>query len=294
MSGGEAVPPGGPLDVLDRPVLIGDSGVAAFGRNLAVSYAVWNPHGGYPADPWYRDFHSVDLEGGFKAWRVTDRASLAKESYDPLPARERAAAHAEEFVGLLRRHLEPRGADAVVLAAYDTELFGHWWAEGPLWLETVLRLVVADPALRPTTLAGYLERHPSTRRLALPESSWGWGKGHGSWVSERSRWIWQALREAEERFHMLPPGRARDAAWRQLTLAQASDWPFLIVRDQLAIQILRAPVEQHAAEIEHHRPDIGHREFSENAETTSVVMLVVRFLSGNCDMTLVSSVMSKQ
>ena len=45
--------------------------------------------------------------------------------------------------------------------------------------------------------------------------------------------------------------------------------PLLIVRDQLAIQILRAPVEQHAAEIEHHRPDVGHRDFSEIAEPKS-------------------------
>jgi 1,4-alpha-glucan branching enzyme len=232
--GGEAVPPGGPLDVLDRPVLIGDSDVAAFGRNLAVSYAVWNPHGGYPADPAYRDFHAVDLDGGFKTWRVTDRASFAKEPYDPLRARERAVAHAHEFVGLLRRHLDPRRGDAVVLAAFDTELFGHWWYEGPVWLETVLRLAADDPALRPTTLAGYLERHPPARRLHLPESSWGWGKGHGAWVSEASRWVWQALREAEGRFRALPAGPARDAAWRQLMLAQASDWPFLIVRDQAA------------------------------------------------------------
>ncbi|HWH31639.1 MAG TPA: hypothetical protein VNU01_03105, partial [Egibacteraceae bacterium] len=67
-TGGELVPVGDPLDVLDHPVLVGDSGVAAFGRNLAVSYAVWNPHGGYPAHPDYRDFYRIDLEGGFKSW----------------------------------------------------------------------------------------------------------------------------------------------------------------------------------------------------------------------------------
>jgi hypothetical protein len=62
--------------------------------------------------------------------------------------------------------------------------------------------------------------------------------------------------------------------------------PFLIVRDQLAIQIFRTPIEQDAAEIEYHRPDVGHRAFSENAKPNSVAMLVVRFPSGNCDMTL--------
>lgn len=231
--GGRAVAPGGPLDVLDRPVWVGDADVAAFGRNLAVSYAVWNPHGGYPADPAYRDFHRLDLEGGFKSWRVTDRGSWDKEPYDPVSARERAVGHARAFLALVERHLAPRGPDAVVVAAYDTELFGHWWHEGPVWLEAVLRrLLDGRAARRPTTLARHLEHHPPQRRLALPESSWGAGKRHGSWAGESTRWVWQALRDAEARFRGLAPGPARDAAWRQLTLLQASDWPFLITRDQ--------------------------------------------------------------
>lgn len=233
-TGGDQVPPGGALDVLDRPALIGDSNVAAFGRNLAVSYAVWNPWGGYPADPAYRDFHAVDLEGGFKSWRVTDVHRLDKEPYDAARADARAAAHAEEFVGLLRRHLDPRPPDAVVVAAYDAELFGHWWHEGPQWLEAVLRRLSGAPHLRPTTLAASLEQSPATRRLDLPESSWGAGKGHGAWITGSTRWLWQALRAAEARFHDLPDGPERDAAWRQLCLAQASDWPFLIIRDTAA------------------------------------------------------------
>jgi 1,4-alpha-glucan branching enzyme len=234
-TGGFVQPPGGPLDVVDRPALAGDSELAVFGRNLPVSYAVWSPHGGYPADPWYRDFFRADWDGGFKSWRVSDRSSLDKHPYDPVMGRERAVAHAHEFVALLHRHLDTRPPDAVVVAAYDTELFGHWWHEGPIWLETVLRLLVADPVLRPTTLRDYLERHPPRRRLALPESSWGSGKGHASWVNERTRWVWQAVRRCEARWRALPadaPGRA--VAWRQLALLQASDWPFLITRDQAA------------------------------------------------------------
>lgn len=232
-TGGKVVPPGGPLDVLDRPVLVGESDVAAFGRNLAVSYAVWNPHGGYPADPAYRDFHAIDDQGGFKSWRVTDRDSLAKLPYDPVPARERAIAHAAEFLDLVQRHQSGRAPESVIVAGYDTELFGHWWYEGPAWLETVLRGLAERG--QATTLRASLDRHPPRRRLRLPESSWGWGKGHAAWVSERTRWIWEALRDAERRFRALPeaaPGR--DAAWRQLTLLQASDWPFMINHDQSA------------------------------------------------------------
>jgi 1,4-alpha-glucan branching enzyme len=231
-TGGDLPQVGDPLDVLDGPVWVGDADVAAFGRNLAVSYAVWNPHGGYPADPWYRDFHAVDHHGGFKSWRVTDTASWAKQPYDPAAAAARAAAHAEDFVALLHRHLDPRPAGATAVAAYDTELLGHWWYEGPAWLEAVLRRVAADPALRTTTLRARLDAAEPARRLRLPESSWGWGKGHAAWVSESTRWMWQELRAAEQRFAALPEGPARRAAWRQLTLLQASDWPFMVAREQ--------------------------------------------------------------
>lgn len=230
----EVAPPGGPLDVLDRPVLIGGSDVAAFGRNLPLTYAVWSPTGGYPGDPWYRDFHSADELGGFKSWRVTDLGRTDKAPYDAGAAAARAEAHAQDFVALLHRHLDPRPDDAVAVVAFDTELLGHWWYEGPRFLESVLRHLVADPTLRPTTLQSYLERHPPTRALRLPESSWGRGKGHASWATERTRPLWQALREAEQRFSGLPPGPARDAAWRQLSLAQASDWPFLVARGESA------------------------------------------------------------
>ena len=250
-TGGEIVPVGDALDVLDRPVVAGDSGVAVFGRNLSVSYAVWNPHGGYPAHEDYRDFYAIDLEGGFKSWRVTDRRDwTGKAPYDPAPARRRAVADAEDFIGLVHRHLDQRADDAVVVAAYDTELFGHWWYEGPVWLETVLRCLAAEDKVQPVTLRGYLDRHPPARRLDLPESSWGWGKGHAAWVSDRTRWIWQAIREAEAEFRALPagPGHAavRDAAWRQLTLLQASDWPFMINRDQSA-QYAEERVHAHLA-----------------------------------------------
>ncbi len=83
-------------------------------------------------------------------------------------------------------------------------------------------------------MAGYLERHPATVRMVLPESSWGRGKGHAAWTGERARWVWQAVRDAEARFRSLPPGDGRDVAWRQLSLLQASDWPFLLVKDQAA------------------------------------------------------------
>lgn len=281
---GTSIPPGSPDAAVDRPVRVGESDLVAFGRNLAVSYAVWSPAGGYPSDPWYRDFFRTDFEGGFKSWRVTDRADLDKEPYDPLPARERAIVHADDFVARCRRHLADRDRDAVVVGAYDAELFGHWWHEGPLWLETVLRRLLDDPSLRPVSMAGYLRDHPPSARLTLPESSWGRGKGHAAWVAPATRGTWEALRRAEARFADLPDGPERTAAWRQLTLAQASDWPFQMARDESARyatqrvqghladfdaacrgQRLSELAERDSPGVTHHAPRAGHRAPSRSA-----------------------------
>jgi len=45
------------------------------------------------------------------------------------------------------------GRPGLVVAAYDTELFGHWWHEGPAFLERVLRLL-PRAGVRLTTLRG--------------------------------------------------------------------------------------------------------------------------------------------
>ena len=68
---------------LGRPV--GDSDVAAFGRDLQVSYRVWSPKSGYPGHAAYRDFHTYDHRTGLKAARVTGRnvPSEKKAPYDP-------------------------------------------------------------------------------------------------------------------------------------------------------------------------------------------------------------------
>lgn len=240
-AGGEVVGPGTPQDVLDAPALLGDSEVAAFGRNLAVSYAVWSPHGGYPGDPAYRDFGGADMEGGFKSWRVTSRDSPHKDPYDPVRAEARARSHAQEFVALLHRHLDPRPTGAVATAAYDAELFGHWWAEGPVWLEQVLRTIGRERgparALRTTTLAKHLEMRPASRRLRPPESTWGQRKDHSAWVGRRTVELWRSVRYEEDAFLRAPSDRTsapEGVVWRQLALAQASDWPFLVLADRAA------------------------------------------------------------
>jgi 1,4-alpha-glucan branching enzyme len=250
--------PGSPEDSVHDGVLVGDSDVVAFARDLSVAYHVWSPQSGYPGDPWYRDFHARGYFGSHPSWRVTDKqlGSAEKLPYEPERAAERVSAHADHLHAVLHEVLDPRPGGLVV-AAYDTELLGHWWLEGPSWLETFLRGLADDPALRTTTLGSRRRRRPPTRRLALPESSWGYAKGHGAWVQEATRPMWRELRRAEETFRrvgVLVRGRRSSGgdalyhqAARELACAQASDWPYMVnrgdcpgyARDRLAGHVAR-------------------------------------------------------
>jgi 1,4-alpha-glucan branching enzyme len=227
---------GAPEEVLHDGVRIGESEVIAFGRDLSVAYHVWSPTEGYPGNAWYLDHHATGGFGVHRSWRVTDR-SLPPDAKLPYVV-ERAVTQVSEdaahFVGVVRDTLARRPG-AVVVAAYDTELFGHWWHEGPRWLERVLELVGAEPALRTTTLASRAARRPPTRRLTLPESSWGYAKGHASWVTDTTRPLWETLRATTDLARRtLAGGRGttlqRAAIARELALLHASDWPFMMTR----------------------------------------------------------------
>jgi 1,4-alpha-glucan branching enzyme len=227
---------GTPDEVLYDGVLIGDSDVTAFARDLSVAYHVWSPTEGYPGGAWYLDHHATGGFGVHRSWRVTDRALPpdAKAPYVPTRAGALARSDAEHFVGVVRDTLAERPGGLVV-AAYDTELLGHWWHEGVTWLGHVLELVAGDGQLRTTTLARRREEAPATRRLALPESSWGYAKGHASWVTPETRELWCTLRDAGGLARSaLQGGRGshpvRTQIARELALLSASDWPFMMTR----------------------------------------------------------------
>lgn len=259
----DAVP--APLNATFAPVAT-QAGVAFYGRDAETSRAVWSAVEGYPGDPAYRDFH-VDLgferpvdelrallpptgtavPVGFKYARVTG-TDAEKEIYDPDLAAERVERHAAHFVdGLARRiaaasHLMRR--PPVVLAPYDAELFGHWWFEGPAWLDRVVRRIgAASAGFELGTPSDDLARNPVVQEAMPAPSSWGEHGDASVWVAPGNDWILRHLDGACERMRALAgefrgsTGLARRAlsqAARELLLAQASDWPFLISRGTAA------------------------------------------------------------
>src|SRR4051812_27601231 len=182
----------------------GDSDVVVFGRDLDVTYRVWSPRRGYPGGRHYRDFHTFDHASGFHPARVTSPRTPPEEKapYDPAAGRAAVAADAEDFVDCVRRRLlelaDARGRPGVVVVAYDTELFGHWWHEGPLFLETVLRRM-PDAGVHVTTLRQAAQSGAVAGRVDLPEGSWGSGKDWRVWDGGQVRDLVDASKVVQRR-----------------------------------------------------------------------------------------------
>ncbi|HYK82210.1 MAG TPA: 1,4-alpha-glucan branching protein domain-containing protein [Gemmatimonadales bacterium] len=212
-------------------------GVAVFVRDPRSSMQVWSRHHGYPGDEWYLEFHKIRWPEGLKLWRVTGpEVDLgAKRPYEPAAALGRAGEHARHFAHLLAGIGGERGA-GVVVAPFDTELFGHWWFEGVDFLAGVYRELCHHPGVRPATASQHLADHAPRVALRLAEGSWGVNGDHTMWLNDRTAWTWQRLRALEGAFWAAAPRAlaspaARPAlaqAARELLLAQASDWQFMI------------------------------------------------------------------
>ena len=236
-------------------------GVAAFGRDGESSQQVWSAEQGYPGDASYREFYrdiGFDLEldylrpyihrdgirvnTGIKYHRITDRTE-AKEPYVRAAALAKVAEHAAHFVAArqqqaaaLRTQL---GRAPMIVAPYDAELFGHWWFEGPEWLEAVLRAFAAQSQVQLATPVDYLVAKP-VQQLAMPAaSSWGHKGHHEIWLNAATDWVYPHLHVAADRMAKLArrfpaarglKRRALNQAARELLLAQSSDWAFIMSR----------------------------------------------------------------
>ncbi|MBI1966902.1 MAG: DUF1957 domain-containing protein [Gemmatimonadetes bacterium] len=214
--------------------------VAAFVRDPRSSMQVWSRHEGYPGDEWYLEFHKIRWPGGLKLWRVSgaDVDLGGKRPYEPQAAQDRAAGHAAHFAGLLAGVAAdaPKTATGVIAAPFDTELFGHWWFEGVDFLAALYRRLHDRSAVRPVTASQHLARHPARTGVRLAAGSWGVNGDYSMWLNERTLWTWRRLWALEHAFWDAAPGALASAgarpvlaqAARELLLAQASDWQFII------------------------------------------------------------------
>lgn len=217
------------------------NGVTVFARDPHTTVRVWSGDVGYPGNEWYLEFHKQLYPGRLRYWRISpNKADLgAKQPYDPWHAYENIPNHAEDFVQLVKATLAnykgAAGRTGCLVAMYDTELFGHWWWEGPEFLFELGKAMHNDPDLESVSGSDMLRIEPPRHQIHLPEGSWGEGGYHYIWLNGENHWTWEKLYPAERALikmaQTMRNGPARlivEQAARELLLAQASDWQFLI------------------------------------------------------------------
>lgn len=252
------------------------NGIAAFGRDLESAKQVWSKHEGYPGDPRYRDFYrdigfdldfdyvkpylpSSDKRGftGIKYYSITGEG-VDKHVYDRHSALQAAADHAQHFLEARLRQMEYLSdildRPPLVLSPYDAELFGHWWYEGPEFLDYLVRKAYYDQRIFALiTPEDYLKQFPSNQVARPSASSWGEEGYWRVWLNETNEWIYPHLHVAQNRMTQLArqfeqptdlEHRALQQAARELMLAQSSDWPF-ILRTGTSPEYARRRVKNH-------------------------------------------------
>jgi len=252
------------------------NGIAAFGRDRESAKQVWSRQEGYPGDPRYRDFYrdigfeldmdyvrpylpSPDHRGftGIKYWRIEgDRHG--KHVYNRQSALAAAGEHAQHFLAARIAQFQQLAGvmdrPPLLLSPYDAELFGHWWHEGPEFLDYFVRKAWFDQnTFKLVTPEDYLRDHPTNQVAEPSPSSWGEEGYYRVWLNETNQWIYPHLNVAQTRMtelarrHPSANGlelRALRQAAQELLLAQSSDWPF-IMRTGTSPEYARKRVKEH-------------------------------------------------
>ncbi len=261
-----------------------ETGVAAFGRDHESSQQVWSSEVGYPGAPEYREFYK-DLgweaeydyikpyimpngqrkNVGIKYHKITGRGGglSDKALYDPYWAREKAAEHAHNF--MFNREQQVKNLNGmmqrppIVVSPYDAELYGHWWYEGPWFIDYLFRKSWHDQqTYEMTHLADYLQAQPNQQVCRPSQSSWGFRGFHEYWLNDTNAWIYPHLHKAAERMielAKLEPAddlqwRALNQAARELLLAQSSDWAFIMRTGTMVPYAIRR-TRSHLARFQH-------------------------------------------
>jgi 1,4-alpha-glucan branching enzyme len=238
--------------------LLGDCGLVLAPIDRVTIDLVWGERG-YPAHGLYRDYHRATVHN-HNPWRNDGGA------YDFERAATLARRHAADFVERVRARLDDAGrglpGGGLVVCAVDTELFGHWWYEGPVWL----RAVVEECSRQGLTLRTLDDALESSEPRALADdaaqwpTSWGAQGDLSTWSSSCAEVAGMASAARASELALLRAGHdAGAAAVRELLALQSSDWAFMLTRE-LAAPYARERFEGHR---------LGLHEALANGPTTS-------------------------
>lgn len=240
------------------------AGLYCMGREQSSSMEVWSRKTGYPGHPEYREFFrdvayertpeylgnyfiagDTPIETGLKYYRIT--GSEEKKVYRPWNALRLVEDHARLFVANREAtvtELLPNmeGNKVSILCPYDAELFGHWWFEGPLFIEKMFERAASSSVVEMASLESSMHGSPDTEVHAPVFSSWGEGGFGEVWMNDEVSWAYplffkmrKMMDEMKRRIN--PQSRSTQNLLqkrflcqmaRELLLFQASDWAFMI------------------------------------------------------------------
>lgn len=255
-------------------------------RDTETALQVWSGEYGYPGDGNYLDFHKKHFPGGNRYWRVTGaKVDLGdKLEYNPEIIAARVGENAGHFKDLIKRQLtayrDKTGEPGILVAPFDTELFGHWWFEGPEFIYNVCKWIAADPDIQETTGGEMIQAQPPTEIITIPEGSWGEGGYHYIWLNEWTEWSWKHVYETEAKMSELAADfadsddplikRMMAQLARELLLLESSDWQFLIstwsARDyaEMRLSVHGEYFKRLVGILEHYRANGGLEEADSN------------------------------
>ncbi len=218
---------------------------AVFSRHHHIAMQVWSGTIGYPAEPDYLDFHKKHMESKLRYWRVTDSKAdmMYKTLYHPDWTLDKLDHQANHFIhnceNTTNYYNNRKNKFATLCVPFDTELFGHWWFEGPEFIRHVLRGLHNSPYLTTATASEQLYRMEPDEVVSIPEGSWGEKNNHDVWSGYQTTWTWETIYNDENRLRAIyskfPPDKITGTlrriitqALREMMLMHASDWQFLI------------------------------------------------------------------
>jgi 1,4-alpha-glucan branching enzyme len=256
---------------------------------------VWSSKEGYPGDFDYREFYrdigfdldidyirpyidpiGIRINTGIKYHRITGKTDH-KAPYNHQAALDKAAQHAGNFMFNRERQIEYLASimdrKPVIVAPYDAELFGHWWYEGPDWLNYLIRKIAFDQnTVTLATASDYLTQNPRNQICSPSFSSWGY-KGYSEvWLEGSNDWLYRHIHKMEERMVAAAqqfPGaagavrRALNQMARELLLAQSSDWAF-IMKTGTMVQYAVRRSKEHIANFNRLYDEVQKEQIDEN------------------------------
>lgn len=236
------------------------NGVAAFGRDVESSKQVWSAEEGYPGDADYRDFYrdigfdlpldyispyihdgNLRVMTGFKYHRITGK-KCEKQPYHPEWAYNKCRSHAANFKFNREKQVEYLNTildrEPIIIAPYDAELFGHWWYEGPEFINNLCREINQSEIVKMITPSEYLKKYPVNQVSTPCMSSWG-NKGYMEvWLNNANDWIYKHLHECADKMVEVANQfastnnenyrRVLNQMARELLIAQTSCWAFIM------------------------------------------------------------------